>query len=326
MRDFDILLEMPDIVKQYCMYLRNVRGRSKNTVDEYCFDLRTFFRFIKMFKKLDNNTEFDKITITDIDLDLIRTISSMDVFEFMNYVTDTNKNSASTRQRKSSALKGFFAYLSVHEKLLTENPTENLRTPKKRKKLPKFLTLEQSIELLKAVDGTYKDRDYCILVLFLNCGLRLSELVSININHIIRSSNTVRVVGKGDKERIIYLNQACITAIDDYIKVRPTDKVKDKDALFLSARLQRISPKTVQYIVNTYLEKIGLRSEGYSVHKLRHTTATLMHQNGTDIRVIQDFLGHENLGTTEIYTHISTKQIKEASETNPLSKIKINKT
>lgn len=317
-----LLDEMPNLVKDYCLYLRNIKGRNKKTVDEYCLDLRTFFRFMKNYKN-NTNIENEKIIIKDIDIDFIKNISSVDIFTFMNFIADDCHNMASTRQRKTSTLKGFFTHLNVHEKLITENPTENLASPKKRKTLPKYLNLEQSIDLLKSVDGSYKERDYCILVIFLNCGLRLSELVSINLKDVIRNNSTIRIIGKGNKERIVFLNEACIAAIDEYLKVRPVDKVKDKEALFLSGRLNRISPKTVQFLVNKYLEKIGLKSAGYSVHKLRHTAATLMHQNGTDIRVLQDILGHENLGTTEIYTHVSNKQLEEASKNNPLSKIKI---
>ena len=301
---FSIKAEMPFIVQQYALYLRNIRGLSAHTVDEYCMDLRTFFRFIKRDRGLagdENNLE--AISVNDVDLDLIRSITTLDIFEFMNFVADSRNNMSSTRQRKSSSLKSFFKYLTVHEKLLMENPTENLTPPKKKKSLPHFLSLEQSIELLNAVEGPDKERDYCILVLFLNCGMRLSELVGINISDVLHNNSTIRILGKGNKERIVYLNQACLEAIESYLKVRPKDGVKDRNALFLSNRKTRISPKTVQFIVKKYLDKIGLSGPGYSVHKLRHTAATLMYRHGhVDIRVLQDILGHENLGTTEIYT------------------------
>ena len=324
---FSIKAEMPFIVQQYALYLRNIRGLSAHTVDEYCMDLRTFFRFIKRDRGLagdENNLE--AISVNDVDLDLIRSITTLDIFEFMNFVADSRNNMSSTRQRKSSSLKSFFKYLTVHEKLLMENPTENLTPPKKKKSLPHFLSLEQSIELLNAVEGPDKERDYCILVLFLNCGMRLSELVGINISDVLHNNSTIRILGKGNKERIVYLNQACLEAIESYLKVRPKDGVKDRNALFLSNRKTRISPKTVQFIVKKYLDKIGLSGPGYSVHKLRHTAATLMYRHGhVDIRVLQDILGHENLGTTEIYTHISDEQMKKASNSNPLSNVKSKK-
>lgn len=312
---FSIKAEMPFIVQQYALYLRNIRGLSAHTVDEYCMDLRTFFRFIKRDRGLagdENNLE--AISVNDVDLDLIRSITTLDIFEFMNFVADSRNNMSSTRQRKSSSLKSFFKYLTVHEKLLMENPTENLTPPKKKKSLPHFLSLEQSIELLNAVEGPDKERDYCILVLFLNCGMRLSELVGINISDVLHNNSTIRILGKGNKERIVYLNQACLEAIESYLKVRPKDGVKDRNALFLSNRKTRISPKTVQFIVKKYLDKIGLSGPGYSVHKLRHTAATLMYRHGhVDIRVLQDILGHENLGTTEIYTHTSSTQMEDLS-------------
>ncbi|WP_281691225.1 tyrosine recombinase XerC, partial [Neglectibacter timonensis] len=320
---FSIKAEMPFIVQQYALYLRNIRGLSAHTVDEYCMDLRTFFRFIKRDRGLagdENNLE--AISVNDVDLDLIRSITTLDIFEFMNFVADSRNNMSSTRQRKSSSLKSFFKYLTVHEKLLMENPTENLTPPKKKKSLPHFLSLEQSIELLNAVEGPDKERDYCILVLFLNCGMRLSELVGINISDVLHNNSTIRILGKGNKERIVYLNQACLEAIESYLKVRPKDGVKDRNALFLSNRKTRISPKTVQFIVKKYLDKIGLSGPGYSVHKLRHTAATLMYRHGhVDIRVLQDILGHENLGTTEIYTHTSSTQMEDAANANPLSKV-----
>lgn len=324
---FDISTEMPAIVRQYALYYRNIKGRAQKTVDEYCMDLRTFFRFMKRFRGLvPKDISLDEIWVDDIDLTFIRSITTMDIFEFMNFVADERSNMSSTRQRKSSSLKSFFNYLCVHEGLLETNPTENLTPPKKAKKLPKFLSLEQSIELLNAVEGPDKERDYCILTLFLNCGMRLAELVSINLSDVIHNNSTLRIVGKGNKERIVYLNDACLSAIDTYVRVRPKDDVIDKNALFLSNRGKRISPKTVQAMVNKYLDKIGLGGAGYSVHKLRHTAATLMYRHGNvDIRVLQDILGHENLGTTEIYTHTSSTQMENAVNSNPLSKINKNK-
>lgn len=320
---FSIKDEMPDLVQQYALYLRNIRGLSAKTVDEYCMDLRTFFRFLKA-KDL-GMTEYSRlaeISVRDIDLDYIRRIKALDIFEFMNFVADERNNMSSTRQRKSSSLKSFFQYLTVHEKLLSEDPTEQLTPPKAKKALPHFLSLEQSIELLHAVDGPEAERDRCILTLFLNCGMRLSELVAINIRDVIQNNSTLRIIGKGNKERIVYLNQACMDAIQSYLAVRPKDGVKDRDALFLSSRKTRISPKTVQFLVKKNLNKIGLSGPGYSVHKLRHTAATLMYRYGdVDIRVLQDILGHANLGTTEIYTHTSSSQMEEAINANPLAHV-----
>ncbi len=324
---FSIRDEMPELVQQYAMYLRNIKGLSAKTVENYCMDLRTFFRFMKQSRQLvPPKTPMEEIDLRDIDLDFIRDIRTYDIFEFMNYVADDRNNVSSTRQRKSSALKSFFKYLTIHENLLSENPTDNLTPPKAKKALPHFLSLEQSIELLNAVEGPDQERDRCMLTLFLNCGMRLSELVGINISDVLRNNDTLRILGKGNKERMVYLNSACLEAIDAYLAVRPKDGVIDRNALFLSSRKQRISPKTVQYIVKKYLDKIGLSGPGYSVHKLRHTAATLMYRYGdVDIRVLQDILGHENLGTTEIYTHTSSRQMEDAINANPLAKVKPRK-
>ena len=317
------LSEAPPIIREYLGYMQTVKGKSPHTVEEYYLDLRTFFRYIKLSRGIvQKDVPFDEIKINDIDLKLIKTIHLIDVFEYMNYVMCERGNKEATRARKSSSLKAFFRYLTNKTGKLKTNPVQELDMPKLKGSLPKFLTLEQSIDLLQSVDGNYKERDYCILTLFLNCGMRLSELVGIDLND-IRSDQTLKITGKGNKERIVYLNDACEQAIKNYLAVRPADKVIDKNALFVSRNHRRISPKTVQHLVKKYLDRIGLSGQGYSVHKLRHTAATLMYQYGeVDIRILKDILGHVNLGTTQIYTHVSNEQMKKAAISNPLSKVK----
>lgn len=317
----------PPIIKEFLGYMGTVKGKSPLTVEEYFMDLRTFFRYMKLHRQtVQADTPFDEISIDDIDLDLIKTITLTDVYEYMNFVSTERKNKASTRSRKVSSLRTYFQYLTNKVNKLENNPILELETPKIKKALPKYLTLEQSMELLNAVEGSYQNRDYCILTLFLNCGMRLSELVSINLHDINHKEQVIRITGKGNKERLVYLNDACMEAINKYMQDRPVDGVINREALFISREKKRISPKTVQAMVNKYLEKIGLGGPGYSVHKLRHTAATLMYQYGeVDIRVLKDILGHENLGTTEIYTHISDEQMKQASNANPLAKVKQKK-
>jgi len=320
-------VEASDIVKDYLYYLQTVKGRSPQTVDEYFNDLRTFFRFIKTKRGLvPSSVEFGDIPVDDVDFDLISSVTLTDAYEFMNYLLRVRKNDKSARARKTTSIKSFYKYLTDKKGLFTESPLRQLERPNAREKnpLPKYLTLEQSIELLNAVDGKFKERDYCILTFFLNCGMRLAELVAMDYTD-IRSDNTAQIIGKGSKKRIIYLNDACMTAYKAYMAVRPVDGVRadDKYALFLSSRNKRISRENVQKLVYKYLEKIGLDSQGYSVHKLRHTAATLMYQHGNvDIRVLKDVLGHENLSTTEIYTHLDSSQIENAAKSNPLSHIK----
>ena len=323
----ELLAEAPPVIKEFLGYLETVKGKSPKTVEEYYLDLRTFFRYIKQSRGLvPSDTDFEEISISDIDLELVKTISLTQVYEYMNYLGSTRHNQASTRSRKVSSLRSFFKYLTNKTGKLAFNPVQELETPKLKKALPHYLTLEQSLELLSRVEGATKERDYCILVLFLNCGMRLSELVGLNLNDVrYKGENdaTLRITGKGNKERIVYLNDACIDAISRYVAVRPKDALVDKNALFISKQHKRISPKTVQYIVKKYLALIDLDGPGYSVHKLRHTAATLMYQHGhVDIRVLKDILGHENLGTTEIYTHLSDEQMANAAKANPLSKVK----
>lgn len=317
--------DSPPVIRKFLGYLQTVKGKSLKTVEEYFLDLRTFFRYMKIKKNIvPADTEFEKVEISDVDIELIKTVTLLDIFEYMNYLSQVRQNHASARLRKASSLRMFFKYLTNKTGDLENNPTKELETPKLGKKLPKFLSLEQSKALLNAVKnyaGKYKERDYCIITLFLNCGIRLSELAGINLND-IKPDKTLKILGKGNKERIIYLNDACIEAIENYKKERPNDKVKDSNALFISRQHNRISVKTVQALVEKYLKAAGLGQEGFSVHKLRHTAATLMYQYGNvDIRILKEVLGHQNLGTTEIYTHISDSQVKNAMDNNPLNSI-----
>lgn len=314
---------LPQSVIEFLNYLSVVKSKSELTVLEYASDLRLFFRYMLVYRGLvDKETEFDKIEISFIDLDFIKNIKISDAYAFLSYCRNERGNDNAAISRKVSTLRAFFKYLCVKMKQIPENPMEELESPKLKKSLPKYLTLDESVQLLESIDGRDKERDHAIITLFLNCGLRLSELCSLNYTD-IKSDGTLTVTGKGNKERTIYLNEMCIDAVKDYMKVRPVDGVKDKNALFLSGRKNRISPKTVQHLVEKYIEKSGLGDRGFSTHKLRHTAATLMYQKGgVDVLLIKDILGHENLATTEIYTHIVDSQLKNAVESNPLNKLK----
>ncbi len=314
---------LPPIAVEFLNYYSVIKNSSELTVNEYANDLSTFFKYLKIIRGLVNkDIPYDEIDISDISLDLISSVTLNDAYMYLTYCKINRNNNERTRSRKVSTLRAFYKYLSIQKKLLKENPLQELESPRIKKALPKYLTLEESLALLNAVDGKFKERDYCIITLFLNCGLRLSELVSLNLKD-IRTNNTLTVTGKGNKERTIYLNDACVDAINAYLPVRPVDGVKDKDALFISRQKGRISPKTVQYVVKTTLEKAGLADRDLSTHKLRHTAATLMYQHGNvDVLSIKEILGHENLNTTQIYTHIIDEQLKNAAEANPLSNVK----
>ena len=314
--------ELPKLVQQYLLYLEAIKGHSELSVIEYASDLRTFFRYIMRQKGLvDKNTEDSEIDLSPIDISFIKKITLNDAYQFLIYCKNNRKNNDNTRARRVISIRRFFIYLTDNQGMLDYNPMKNLDIPKTKKALPKYLTLEEAEMLLSVVDGPYKERDYAIITLFLNCGMRLAELVSIDYND-IKADGSLIITGKGNKERTVYLNQACINAITAYMKKRPNDGVKDR-ALFLSSRNQRISPKTVQHIVYTNLDKAGLGDRGLSVHKLRHTAATLMYQHGNvDVLLLKEILGHENLGTTEIYTHLANDATKKAIEANPLSRQK----
>lgn len=316
---------LPQLAQDYLVYVEAIKGHSELSVIEYASDLRTFFRFIARQKQLyPASVNYDEINdLTMIDINVIKTITLNDAYQFLIYCKNIRHNNETTRARRVVAIRRFFSYLSDNLGLLETNPMKNLDSPKIKKTLPKYLTLEESQKLLSVIDGKTKERDFAIITLFLNCGMRLAELVSIDYND-IRSDGTLVITGKGNKERTVYLNQACIDAIATYMKVRPNDGVKDR-ALFLSSRLQRISPRMVEMMVQKYLEKAGLGGRGLSVHKLRHTAATLMYQHGNvDVLVLKEILGHENLGTTEIYTHIQSDASKNAIDSNPLADNKPN--
>ena len=326
MKKEDFIFTFPSYVVEFLNYNSVIKNRSDLTVCEYATDLLTFFRFLKVIRgTVPKDTPFEEITVNDLSIETISSVTLNDAYMFLVYCKDNRGNNERTRARKATTLRMFYKYLTVQKRLIDENPLQELDSPKLKKSLPKYLTLEESLDLLSAVDGKFKERDYCIITLFLNCGLRLSELVSLNLSD-IRSNNTLVVTGKGNKERTIYLNDACIDAINAYLPFRPVDGVKDKDALFISRQKNRISNKTIQYIIKSTLEKAGLQDRDLSTHKLRHTAATLMYQyGGVDVLAIKEILGHESLSTTQIYTHIMDEQLQKAAAANPLSTVKAPK-
>lgn len=324
--------EAPPILRDFLTYHEAIQGHSKKTVDEYYLDLRNFFRFVKIEKNLvPRFAEFETIDIGDIDLALVRSVTLSDVYAYMNYLSRDraqHPNSdqtgyglkATSRARKIAAIRSFYKYLTNKAKLLSENPMQDLDSPKTKKSLPRYLDLDSSIQLLEGVDGPFEERDRCILTLFLNCGLRISELIGLNKTDV--RGDQLRILGKGNKERILYLNDACIQSIQYYLAVRNDQLAIDKNALFLSQRRTRISKAAVEKLVKKHLLNAGLDSTQYSPHKLRHTAATLMLQSGVDVRTLQEVLGHENLNTTQIYTHVDNENLRAAAKANPLGKIK----
>ena len=305
-------------LKDFLTYLEVIKGKSPNTVNAYYYDLRLFYRYIKI-KNSDKLTisDIDNLQISDVAFEYIKKIRLSDLYDFMNYVNRYRSNSSYARSRKVSSLKTYFKYLTNKAELLDIDPTIELDAPKISKKLPKYLDLDSSKRLLNTAENL-NQRDFCILTLLLNCGLRVSELVGINITDI--QGNNLRVTGKGDKERQVFLNDACVKAIDDYIKVRPKAKPSSSNALFLNHCNERIGVRGVQMLVKKYLTLAGLDYNSYTTHKLRHTAATLMYRYGNvDVLALQKILGHTNLSTTQIYTHTDDKQIENALKSNPLA-------
>lgn len=323
----------PPILEEFKHYKLVIQNRSKLTVEQYLTDLTLFFKFIQCYRrdKKFTSEQFEAQTLDRVDLEMAKSIKSEDILAFAAWANENRSNKAAARARKLSAIRSFYKYLTSIRRYFEKNPASDIESPRVKQALPKFLTLDESLLLLETIENDTasktRQRDYCMITLFLNCGMRLSELVGISLPDIDPALRSLRVVGKGSKERMIYLNAACQSAITDWLKVRSamTDLI-DKNALFVSSRGRRISNKTVQYVVYKYLNLAGLGNRKLSTHKLRHTAATLMYQEGgVDVRVLKEILGHEQLNTTQIYTHVSNAQIENAMAQNPLSKKKSKK-
>jgi len=315
----------PAFLQDYANYLTGIEAKSEKTVCEYLLDLRTFFRYVIMID-LPQNIALDEISIAHLTLDDVKDINTQTIINFLAFARTDLENNNTTRNRKLSSIKSFYKHFYTKKRLLDKNPTEAIDSIRKSKTLSKYLSVEEAVALLEAVnsdkESKTRQRDYSIITLFLNTGMRLSELCGLNLESFDREITYVKVLGKGNKERIIYLNTAAKDAVISYLKVRldPRYIHTSEHAFFLSGRQTRISPKTVQWIVGKYLDLAGLGSKGYSVHKLRHTAATLMYQSGkVDVRVLKDILGHEQLNTTQIYTHLVNKNMEDAMYNNPLS-------
>ena len=328
----DYRTESPEILREFLFYHETIKGHSKRTIDEYFLDLRTFLRYMKLHKNYaPQNAVFDEISIMDVDIELVKSVTLSDVYEYLAFLSrdrpirKNSKNteyglSANTRARKIAVIRSFYKYLTLRSNTanrLEENPIADLDSPKLRKALPRFLSLEESVKLLDGVDGMYKERDYCILTIFLNCGLRISELAGLDLTDL--RADSIRVLGKGNKERVVFINDACAEAINDYLLIRKDISAIDQKALFLSSRRTRISTSTIHNLVKKHLQAAGLDSTQYSSHKLRHTAATLLLKNGVDVRTLQELLGHEHLNTTQIYTHIENSSLRDAAMRSPLS-------
>lgn len=327
--------DCPQILRDFLTYHENIKGQSPRTISEYYLDLRMFLRFVKLMRNdMPVRTNLDDIDISEVDLEFIRRINTSEVFDFLAYLAnDRTQNPDSSfadygitpasRARKLSAIKSLFKYLTVRTKQLTDNPVADLEYPKLRKSLPRYLTLDQSAALLQAVSGPNEKRDYAIIMIFLNCGIRRSELVGLNLTDVYE--DRIRVVGKGNKERFVYFGTSCRKAIDAYLPERNKKTLSDNRALFGSRDNNRISVSAVHRLIKKYLLLAGLDVENFSAHKLRHTAATMMLSGGVDIKTVQEVLGHENLNTTQIYTHIESTELKIAAEANPLSKLDFSK-
>ncbi len=320
--------DCPPLLRRFLVYMETVRGKSERTVEEYYLDIRLFLRYLKRTKGLvDDATPWEKISIADVDTAMLGAVTLLDLYDYLFFLSREREHTAihgrtvglgaNARARKVASLKSFYKYLTKNEKILDQNPTTDLESPKEKKTLPRHLSEEESVQLLDGVEGENEVRDYCILTFFLNCGLRVSELCGINLSDI--RGDTMVVTGKGNKERTVYLNEACLNALTAYLPVRSKLAAKGETALFITRRHTRITATTVKWLVKKRLAAAGLDTEKFSAHKLRHTAATLMYQNGVDVLALKEILGHSQLSTTQIYTHTDSRTLREASAANPLA-------
>ena len=321
----DYRAEAPPVLRDFLVYHETIQGHSHKTVDEYFLDLRNFFRFLKQEKQLvPKELPLDQVPIDDVDLQLVKAVSLTEIYAYMNYLSRDRGLNNTSRARKVATIRSFYKYLTNKAKLLETNPVQDLDSPRLKKSLPKYLNLDESLDLLDNVDGKNANRDYCILTLFLNCGLRISELVGLNKTDV--RGDQLRVLGKGNKERMLYLNDACQRALADWLDERDAMTLVDQNALFVTLQnRRRISTAAVHKLVKKHLTAAGLDSTQYSSHKLRHTAATLMLQNGVDVRTLQEVLGHDHLNTTQIYTHVDNEDLRAAAKANPLGGAKQRK-
>ena len=321
----DYRTDAPPLIREFLVYHETIQGHSRQTIDEYYLDLRSFFRFLKQSRKLvPADLPVDEIPIDDVALPLVRSVTLKDVYDYMGFLSRDRRLNNASRARKAATLRSFYKYLTNKAKLMDVNPVQELDPPRLKKTLPKYLNLNESVNLLESVEGQNAVRDFCILTLFLNCGLRISELVGLNKTDV--RGDQLRVLGKGNKERILYLNDSCQKALQDWIVERDMLTLDNENALFVTKQnRKRITRAAVHKLVKKHLADAGLDSTQYSAHKLRHTAATLMLQNGVDVRTLQEVLGHDHLNTTQIYTHVDNESLRAAAKASPLSHVKAAK-
>jgi len=328
----DYRTQAPQPLRDFLSYHQTIQGHSKKTVDEYFLDLRNFFRYIKIEKGLvPRHTPLEEISIDDVDVTLVRSVTLTDIYSYLSFLSNSRARNAknpyagnglmaSTRARKVATIRSFYKYLVNKVRILDDNPIKELDSPRQKQSLPRFLTLDECIQLLESIEGENAERDLCIITLFLNCGLRISEMVGLNLGDV--RDDRLRVLGKGNKERIVFLNTACQSAIEDWLAVRSRSGSVDPYALFITRKHTRVTKDGIHYMLKKRFLAAGLDSSKYSAHKLRHTAATLMLQNGVDVRTLQEVLGHEHLNTTQIYTHVDSDSLRSAAQANPLGNIK----
>lgn len=306
--------ENPKILNDFLNYLFVFRNYSKGTIREYNSDLLLFFYFLIKYLEL-------SIKIRDINIFIIATIKESDIIAFLVYLNYVRNNSPETRNRKLAAIKAFFKYLYNKYSHLKDklDPAKNIQNAEQMIKLPKYLYLKEAQKIQYIFNNTNTKnptRNNTIITLFLNTGMRLSELANIDIKNIDFKAKTIKIIGKGNKERIIYLNKSSLNAINKYLDTR---NYRLDEALFLNNKNKRLSIYGIEKICKKAFVLAGLEEKNYTVHSLRHTAATYVYKETKDILIVREFLGHSTIKSTEIYTHIENEELKKAVDRNPLN-------
>lgn len=318
-------------LNSFSLYLKEICYFEDSSILSYQYDVIIFLKFIKCLfnpEDIPDTISYESIEIEDITLDMLRQVTSKEIHAFLYFLAE-NDYKPTSRCKKFYVLCNFFNYLYQEKRVIFHNPTSTIDFNKDNEKIPIYLSKKKLKKLFTTFRGEQSSqlakRDYCILVLISSLGLRIQEVVNIDLTDFNLETGKIKILGKGSKERLLYLNESCVKALRDYLTIRSDISKKNKDeinanqALFITKRGNRISRRSIEYIVEQRVSLAGLDSNMYSAHKLRHTAATLMYQDGTDILVIQEILGHSSISSTEIYTHTQDKDIKRAINHNPLA-------
>lgn len=317
-------IKIPKFVTDLTNYLVGIKNLSEVYVTNMKVTIEQFLKFINVHKLKKQYDSIEDFTLNDI-----RSLNNSDIYSFIYYLAECHYK-MNSRVVKTEHLRTFFDYLFTIKNSLFTEPFKKINCERKmEQKLPNYLSLAEAKRLINVYANSTKIneiRDNAILHLFLNCGLRLSELRNLNVDDLDFIDNKFIIFGKGNKERVGYINEATKQALQKYLDVRTdldNNSKKHSKPLFLSKYGFRISQTCIKESIKKAYDKAEINNDTYSVHTLRHTCATLLYRNGTDIKTIQELLGHVQIDTTEIYTHLHNQKVMDAMLEHPLAQFKM---